>query len=183
MRFWGNRHALEDYARGSFRTIQAAWCEQDLATLQKLLLPELFEEWKAQIQELKSQGHRNVIDDLLIKNLRLVEAKNFRDPEKDTFTACIDAEATDYTVDQNGAIVHSNSASRRKRAHHKKSLEKFREFWTYQRHAEHWLLARVDQSSAWNLYVGEPLVDETSQPEASPGDASPLVRASKPPSA
>jgi predicted lipid-binding transport protein (Tim44 family) len=151
---------LEEYARQSFFQIEEAWCKQDFAQLESLLRPELFSEWKAQIELMQSNGERNVMDGLRIDHVRLVEAQNYRDKEKDIFTACIDATATDYTVDANGEVVSSNTGSRRKQANKQKSQEAFREFWTYERHGDNWLLQRVDQAKEWKKLVNEELVDE-----------------------
>lgn len=151
---------LEEFARGTFFKIEEAWCKQDLAQLESLLRPELFSEWKSQIELMQSNGERNVMDGLRIDDLRFVEAQNYRDKEKDIFTACIDATATDYTVDADGNIVNSNTSSRRKKANRQKSEEAFREFWTYERHGDNWLLLKVDQAKEWKKLVNEELVDE-----------------------
>lgn len=151
---------LEEFARDRFFKIEEAWCKQDFAQLESLLRPELFSEWKSQIEMMQSNGERNVMDGLRIDDLRLVEAQNYRDKEKDIFTACIDATATDYTVDADGNIVNSNTASRRKQANKQKSQEAFREFWTYERHGDNWLLLRVDQAKDWKKLVNAELVDE-----------------------
>ena len=137
---------LEEYARQTFLQIEKAWCEQDFAQLESLLHPDLFSEWKTQIELLQSNGERNVMDGLRINNVRLVDAQSYQDKEKDIFTACMDATATDYTVGRDGEIVNSNTASRRKQAKNEKSEEAFREFWTYERNGEKWLLLRVDQA-------------------------------------
>jgi hypothetical protein len=151
---------LEEYARQTFFQIEEAWCKQDFAQLESLLHPELFSEWKAQIELMQSNGERNVMENLRIVNVRLVEAQNYRDKEKDIFTACIDAMAADYTIDANGEIVSSNTGSRRKKANKEKSDEAFCEFWTYERHDEKWLLLRVDQWNDWKKSVDAELVDE-----------------------
>ncbi len=154
---------LEAHARQTFFQIEEAWCKQDLAQLESLLHPQLFSEWKAQIELMQSNGERNVMENLRIVNLRLVEAQNYRDKEKDIYTACIDAKAADYTINANGEIVSSNTGSRRKKANKEKSEEAFCEFWTYERHGEQWLLLRVDQWIDWKKSVNAELVDEISQ--------------------
>jgi len=151
---------LEDYAQQSFNEIQEAWCKQDLAKLESLLRPELFSDWKEQIEVMQWNGERNVMEGLSIDELRIVDAQKYRDKEKDIFTACIDARATDYTVDKDGEIVASNTSSRRKQANKEKSEESFREFWTFERHGENWLLLRVDQGKDWRKSVNAELVDE-----------------------
>lgn len=151
---------LEDCVHQSFYQIEEAWCKQDLARLESLLRPELFSEWKAQIELMQSNGERNVMEGLSINDIRLVDAQSYRDKEKDIFTACIDATATDYTVGADGEIVDSNTASRRKQVNKEKSEEAFREFWTYERHGEKWLLLRIDQAKDWKKSVNAELVDE-----------------------
>lgn len=155
-----NEADLEAHVRQTFFQIEDAWSKQDLARLQSLLHPQLFSEWKAQIELMQSNGERNIMEGLRIEDVRLVEAQNYRDKEKDVFTACIDAAATDYTIDENGEIVSSNTGSRRKQANKEKSDEAFREFWTYERHEEEWLLLRVDQSKDWKKSVDAELVNE-----------------------
>jgi hypothetical protein len=59
-----------------------------------------------------------------------------------------------------GEIVSSNTGSRRKQASKEKSEEAFREFWTYERHDDKWLLLRVDQAKDWKKSVDAELVDE-----------------------
>ena len=151
---------LEAHTRQTFLQIEVAWCKQDLAQLESLLHPQLFSEWKAQIELMQSNGERNVMENLRIENVRLVEAENYRDKEEDIYTACIDAKAADYTIGANGEIVSSNTGSRRKKANKEKSEEGFREFWTYERHDEKWLLLRVDQWDDWKKSVDAELVDE-----------------------
>lgn len=151
---------LEQHVRKTFVQIEKAWCKQDLAQLQSLLYPELFLEWKEKIELMQSKGERNVMEGLRIDDVRLVDAQNYRDHEKDIFTACIDATATDYTVGGNGEIVSSNTASRRKQANKEKSEESFREFWTYERNGDKWLLVRVDQANDWKKSVDAELVDQ-----------------------
>ncbi len=151
---------LEEHARQTFLQIEAAWSKQDLAQLESLLHPQLFSEWKAQIELMQSIGERNIMENLRIDDVRLVEAQNYRDKEKDIFTACIDAAATDYTIGANGEIVSSNTGSRRKQANKEKSQEAFREFWTYERHDDNWLLLRIDQLTDWKKSVDAELVDE-----------------------
>jgi len=157
---WDESH-LENIVRTTFFKIENAWCGQDLDALKLLLDAELFAEWKAQIDALKEKGQRNVMDAMALNGVRMVEVKNYRDHNKDAFTICLDAEATDYTVDSAGNVVDSNSGSRRKRANNEKSHESFREFWTYERRNDTWLLQRVDQSNAWKESVDAPLIDES----------------------
>ena len=157
---WDESH-LENIVRTTFFDIENAWCGQNLEALKSLLDAPLFAEWKAQVDALKEKGQRNVMDALALNGVRIVEVKNYRDHNRDAFTVCLDAEATDYTVDSSGQVTDSNTGSRRKQANREKSHESFREFWTYERRDDHWRLQRVDQSGAWRDSVDAPLVDES----------------------
>lgn len=151
---------LVAHVRKTFFEIQNAWCNQDLEALRSLLHPMLFPEWKAQVEQIRSSGCRNVMEGLNIEDVRIVDIKNFRDDEKDEFTACIDASAEDYTVDGSGAIVDSNTRSGSKRKKNEKSDESFREFWIYEREGKDWLLRAVKPSDYWKTAVRSPMVDE-----------------------
>ena len=151
---------LEDMVGKSFFAIESAWCSQNLNKLSLHLTPELAAQWATQIACLKQSGQWNKMDDLKLDTVRIVEVKNYREKEKDSFTACLDAGAVDYTVDAEGQVFDSNAGSRRGRDNNEKEFAKFREFWTFQRHGDKWLLSAVDQKDAWEKLVDEPLVDE-----------------------
>jgi hypothetical protein len=85
---------------------------------------------------------------------------NYRDRLRDEFTVCVDAAAEDYTVDRSGTVVESNSSDDGKRAAKQKSFENFREFWTYLRRENGWVLQRVDEDGDWSRTVNASLVDE-----------------------
>ena len=91
---WDESH-LEKIVRKTFYEIENAWCKQDLAKLQQFLHQDLYSEWKSQIDRMRSNEQWNIMENLLLKNTRIVEVKNYRDDEKDSFTVCIDASATD----------------------------------------------------------------------------------------
>jgi predicted lipid-binding transport protein (Tim44 family) len=151
---------IEAFVREDFIRIEKAWCDKDYVTLHKRLTEGLFQEWKAQLHLMSSQGHRNVMENLSLEQVRFVEAKDYRVKDRDEFTVCLDASATDYTIDADGKIVDSNAASRRARVRKQKQQSSFREFWTYHRKGQDWLLAAVDQSGQWSKSVDAPIVEE-----------------------
>lgn len=151
---------LEKHVRTSFIEIENAWCDQDLKKLKGFLDFDLYEQWVAQLKQMGDKGWKNVMDGLTLEDVRIVEAVNRRKTEEDSFTACIDASAADYTVNAEGKVVDSNSRSSISRLTSRPSNEKFREFWTYRRHNDDWLLSQVDQASDWKKSVEAPIVDE-----------------------
>ena len=156
---WEESH-LEAVVRTRFLEIQHAWCDQDLDALKQRLCPDLLAQWTAQIKMQQSAGQSDRMDGLTIDSVRMVEVQDYRDNSRDSFSACIDASAMDYTVDSRGNVVESNTSSRRKAAEKEPSTEAFREFWTFRRVGDDWLLERIDQSADWKRTVDAPLVDE-----------------------
>jgi hypothetical protein len=157
---WNEDH-LRDFVRTSFFQIQKAWCNQDLNCLEGLLTPGLFSTWKIQIENDRSKGHRNVMEDLSLNRIRIVLVRNYKDDRKDSFTVCLDAVATDYVVDATGNVVGSNRRFILKSSQiTQKEKVAFREFWTYLRNGDTWQLANVASGSDWKEMVDRALLDE-----------------------
>jgi hypothetical protein len=151
---------LESFVRADFLRIENAWCEKDFPTLRQRLDNDLFNSWKEQLDSMTLEGHTNVLENLSLNQVRFVEAKDYPAKDRDEFTVCLDASATDYTVNNTGEIVDSNTASRRARAHKRKQQASFREFWTYRRKGQDWMLAAVDQSDQWSKSVNAPIAEQ-----------------------
>jgi hypothetical protein len=149
-------------ASKNFLAVQKAWCDQDLPALRDLMGPAVYEDWAAKLTALQAKGWTNRMDRLTIFKMRVVEVQNYRDRLRDAFTVCIDAAAEDYTVDRSGTVVESNTSDDKKRAAKQKSFEPFREFWTYRRRENGWILQRVDEDGDWAKSVNAKLVDEDS---------------------
>ncbi|MGD0412824.1 MAG: Tim44-like domain-containing protein [Verrucomicrobiota bacterium] len=156
---WDERK-LEAFVREDFFVIEKAWCDFDYATLQTRMEEGLFATWQKQLEAMASLGQRNVMEDLLLNEVRFVEAKDYQEKDRDEFTVCLDASAVDYTIDAAGKIVESNTSSRRAKANKEKRENSFREFWTYHRHGQVWKLAVIDQSAGWSKAVDAPIVEE-----------------------
>lgn len=122
-----------------FFELQQAWSTQDLQTMKKLLHPLLYPSWEAQIKMQINNHQKNIMSGVAINRIRIVDARNYRDDERDCFTACIDAWADDQTI-QNGTLMASKKGS-------------FREFWTFEWHEKDWVLLDVSQSNAWRKFV------------------------------
>jgi len=152
--------ALEAFVREDFFRIERAWCEQDYAALRARLTETLFAEWKAQLDLMASQGRKDVLENLSLEQVRFVEAKDYPGKNRDEFTVCLDASATDYTIDAAGTIVASNAPNARARARKQKQQAPFREFWTYHRKEQGWALAAIAQSGQWGESVDAPIVEE-----------------------
>lgn len=137
---------LRMLATDMFYKLQAAWCEQDLATLKKHLHPYLYPIWESQVQGFMKKKKRNVLEGLVLKNLRFVDVKNYLDDERDEFTVCVDAWAKDHVRHRNQTI--------------KTRAEDFREFWTFEWEKGEWLLREISQAASWSRFVPARIVYE-----------------------
>lgn len=129
-------------ARESFLALQQAWSEQDLTTLKKYLHPDLYPSWEIQIQTQIKNQQKNLMTDVMINNMRIVDARNYLDDERDCFTVCIDASAKDQVINLNNPAKTTTKKSK-----------SFREFWTFGWHQNQWLLLAVYQSNAWKRFA------------------------------
>ena len=108
--------------RPAFMAIYAAWTAKDLAPVRHLISDFLFQTQDFWIQEYKSQGLTNHLDDIKISNTLL--AKIDIDKFYESFTVRIFANCKDYTTkDSNNALVGGN----------KNSTRAFSEYWTFVR--------------------------------------------------
>jgi predicted lipid-binding transport protein (Tim44 family) len=152
---------LAAFVRKDFFAIQNAWCDQDLKFLERRLGDTLYGQWKRDLKNLADKGQRNVMEGLTLDKIRFVEVRNYKDDRKDSFTVCLDATATDYTVDRSGRLTDSNATTLWGRAATEKKQRSFREFWTYTRlDRDDWRLDLIEQEKAWRHLVDEDLVNE-----------------------
>lgn len=144
-----NERSLMNFTRDCFFKTQAAWGENDLEKLSKILHPALFAIWKVEIERFKKNSERDVLEGPSINNLRIVDVKNLADDENDEFTICIDASGKNKRYRGSQIIGEGRK-------------ESFREFWTFEREGQTWALREVSQYAAWMRYVTSPIIYEPS---------------------
>jgi predicted lipid-binding transport protein (Tim44 family) len=107
-------------ARTAFLALQDAWCKQNLDAGRAFLSPGAYFAWSAQLETLKAEGRRDVMENVQIRGMnaaRVVHGRVF-----DDLTIRIDAAAADYEVDASGKMVYGD-----------RSIQPFSELWTFQR--------------------------------------------------
>jgi Tim44-like domain len=153
---WDEEH-LSQMIRHSFFEIQKAWCDLDMHKLETYLTPITYDHWNQTLKEFKRRDLHNLMDRLTINRIQLVSVRHPRHPEKPTITACIDAGAVDYFVDEHGKTL---DYSERRMEKDKLPFKKFREFWTYEKEGpKTWKLYRVDQEDEWDRTVSQAIVN------------------------
>jgi hypothetical protein len=113
--------AFDGRVRAAFVVVQNAWCAQDLTAIRAFVSDGVHERFSMQIEEQRSLGYRDRMDDLTIDASRLVHV-GF-EGAFDVVTVRIAARADDYRVSsETGARVAKPA-----------SPASFAEYWTFQR--------------------------------------------------
>ena len=108
----------------SFFLVQKAWIEQKPELSRQVMADGLWQQHKAQIEDIKAKGRRNQLDDLVINSSRIAMAGSTE--SKDTIAVRFEAHCRDYDVDlQSGKEVRRGD----------KDAEAWAEVWTFQRSA------------------------------------------------
>lgn len=150
---WNEEKIYESVQR-TFYQIQAAIADKDLKSIQELTHPNLYSKWKVQIENAPAYDFSNM-KNKEIQDIIIIDAEDFRDSEKDCFTASIDINANDYTVDKHGDIIFVNCEYS---TESDKSV--VTEYWKFEKQKDEWKLYDVGNSANWKEYVNCPIIEE-----------------------
>jgi hypothetical protein len=142
---WSEENLI-NFSKSQFLKIQDLWGSHNLAELDKHLSDLVLDDWKYKIQDQQSKNEKNILAEIVFKDVFIVNAQNYKDDNLDTFTVCFEVSAVDQTLVNN--ISQSSTISH------------FREFWTFQRQNQRWILIDVDQATGWRRFVNAHLVYE-----------------------
>jgi predicted lipid-binding transport protein (Tim44 family) len=112
--------AFRGRVKAAFRTLQDAWCAQNLDAGRGFLSPGAYFTWRAQLETMAAEGRRNVMEHLLVQRIdpvAIVHGRVF-----DDITVRITASAADFDVDAGNKIVFGD-----------RTVRPFTEDWTFQR--------------------------------------------------
>ena len=112
--------AFRGRVKAAFRTLQDAWCAQNLDAGRGFLSPGAYFTWRAQLETMAAEGRRNVMEHLLVQRIdpvTIVHGRVF-----DDITVRITASAADFDVDAGNKIVFGD-----------RTVRPFTEDWTFQR--------------------------------------------------
>ncbi|MBI3065721.1 MAG: Tim44 domain-containing protein [Deltaproteobacteria bacterium] len=124
-------------AQDTFFKVQGAWNKQDTAALGALCGSELMKTWGQEINELRSRGQQNKMENIALRESEITEA--WTESGEDFITVRIKANLLDYTVDHKTGAVISGSNS---------EAVEFEEYWTFTRPVgpNSWKLGAVQQA-------------------------------------
>ncbi len=124
-------------AQDTFFKVQGAWNKQDTAALGALCGSELMKTWEQEINELRSRGQQNKMDNIALRHSEITEA--WTENGEDYITVRLLANLLDYTVDaKSGALVNGSNSE----------PVEFEEYWTFTRPVgpNNWKLSAVQQA-------------------------------------
>jgi predicted lipid-binding transport protein (Tim44 family) len=160
---------LESQVRQKFLLLQEAWSRQDLQTIKTQLKDDLYAYWQAELAKQISENQRTHIEKVTIQSVRIIAVRNHMNNEADEFTASIDATCHERLIS-----LWSDPLVKRQGLR----VDRFREFWTFQREHDQWKLKDVRQFSAWSRLVSAEIVDELRAKNATRAPDTPALRLS-----
>ena len=101
-----NEGKMEALAKDMFFKMQQAWMERDLSKVKKLISDELYNDYKTQLDVMKSSHEKNMLEGINVTNVSIISSQDYRDDTQDNFTAYIAGKIIDYTInEQTGNVI------------------------------------------------------------------------------
>ena len=116
-----------------FLKIQSAWNSRDLRAVESLIVPEFQKTLDADVQNLKTSGQINKLENIAVRGAELAES--WQEYGKEYATLKLKAQLLDYTIDERTQTVVAGDRNQ---------PVKFEEEWTFVRGVG-------DQSQPWKL--------------------------------
>lgn len=148
-----NEEELKQEVEDNFYRVQHGINDRKYFELENILHPSLYTKWKMQLEAVDKNDTKSI--DRGIENVQIVDVKNYKDNEKDVFTASIDIMGTEYLVDKKGNLIFTA-----KTEEVEDSTGLLVEYWTFERENDKWLLIGVNRESSWKKYINAQVVDE-----------------------
>ncbi len=128
-----NEKLLKDIAISTFKLLQDAWTKNDLSIVRNLLTERMYNYLDGQLQELKSQGSKNIVEIVYFQNVNIVDVEG--EDDNKVVIVEIDAMLRDYTVDRNNNIIEGS----------KDTPVEIKEYWAFVGKALEWKLDDIKQ--------------------------------------
>jgi hypothetical protein len=149
--FW-NYDDMIKFSMKTFEQIQNAWTERNMDLVRDRVTAELFESYQKQLDWMKVKKEKNFIEDINIKKTKIIGDEDYKEKEKDTFTAFLSGKLVSYTMSESTGKIFANS---------KKKRTPFMTFYYFQRHNEKWLLNKIEtRDLAFKIYKTRQLIEE-----------------------
>lgn len=128
-----NEKLLKDIATSTFKLLQDAWTKNDLSIVRNIMTERMYKYLDNQLQELKSQGSKNIVEIVYFQNVNIVDVEG--EDDNKVVIVEIDAMLRDYTVDRYNNIVEGS----------KDTPVEIKEYWAFVGKALEWKLDDIKQ--------------------------------------
>lgn len=128
-----NEKLIKDIATSTFKLVQDAWSKNDISVVRNLLTDRMYNYLNNQIQELKSQGLRNIVEIVFFQNVNILDVEG--EDDNKVVIVQIDALLRDYTLDRNNNLVEGS----------KDTPVEVKEYWAFVGKALEWKLDDIKQ--------------------------------------
>lgn len=91
-----------------FCKMQKSWENRMLGSVKSLITTDLYNELDEKIRILRLENKKNILENIVINQITLISCIDFKDNSKDEYTAQIDGEMIDYTIDDKGKAIIEN---------------------------------------------------------------------------
>ena len=117
--------------------IQEAWMKRDQEIARDYMSERLYAKHKAQTDQMLSEGRKNVLERINLREAKIVEVADYKDDTKDRIWVFIKGSMIDYIINESTGEVVSGK---------KDEVEDFDELWKFIRGHKGWVLDEIDQS-------------------------------------
>jgi len=139
---------VKERAAALFVAIQRAWSDNDTATLQRWVGPELMVEWDARLADFRRKGWRNIVDVLDGPEVRYVGVTNRAEDAEDRAVVALTARLRDVVVDSHGNVLPSDDGE----------VARISEYWTLGKRGGEWAVVSIEQEREGDHHLSAPLV-------------------------
>jgi hypothetical protein len=148
---WDLRNIERRVERIYFK-VQEAWMQRDQSIAREFMSDRLYEKHKLQTDLMLSNHRKNMLEDITLKQSKVVNVSNDVDDSKDYLWVYIEGSMIDYVVNDETGKRASEDSPRRKG---------FTELWKLVRGKTGWVLDEIEQAGISALLKLRPSSQET----------------------
>ena len=141
--------------KNTFFKVQEAWNMNDQDIAKEFMSERLYNKHKSQTDAMKSDGHRNVLEDITLREATIVEVIDLANDANDSFWVVINARMIDYTIcERTGKIIKGD----------REKIEQSKELWYFARESHGWVLDEIkDDISIRQLKSFNSIIERSSK--------------------
>lgn len=151
-----NEGELKQFVEETFYKVRSAVLEKNYNGLKELLHPSFYSTWEEQVQNLEVEPDQRT-EMLSVDQVEVVDVKNYKNDENDSFTASVEFDGPEYTVHRTGML---KMLSKGQQSSNEEEAQLLVEYWTFEREGDNWALIGVNRQSSWKKFIKSQNVNE-----------------------